>query len=48
MYDQTPEIESATAPVPWNEGKLIGQKPPLTPKQIWGHSDSLADGPPTA
>jgi len=35
MYDQTPEIESATAPVSWNKGKLIGQKPPLTLKQIW-------------
>ena len=35
MYDQTPEIEPATEPVPWNKGKLIGQKPPLTLKQIW-------------
>jgi integrase len=35
MYDQTPETKSATAAVPWNKGKLIGQKPPLTLKQIW-------------
>ena len=35
MYDQTPEIESATAAVPWNKGKIVGQKPPLTLKQIW-------------
>ena len=35
MYDQTPEIEPATAAVPRNKGKLIGQKPPLTLKQIW-------------
>ena len=35
MYDQTPEIKPATAAVPWNKGKLIGQKPPLTLKQIW-------------
>ena len=35
MYDQTPEIEFATALVFWNKGELIGQKPPLTLKQIW-------------
>jgi integrase len=35
MYEQTPDIESATAAVPWNRGKLIGQKPPLTLKQAW-------------
>jgi len=35
MYDQTPETKPATAAVPWNKGKLIGQKPPLTLKQIW-------------
>jgi hypothetical protein len=35
MYDQTPEIRPATAPTPWNKGKLIGQKPPLTLKQAW-------------
>ncbi len=22
---------------PWNKGKLIGQKPPLKPKEIWAH-----------
>ena len=35
MYDQTPQNTPATAAVPWNKGKLIGQKPPLTLKQIW-------------
>ena len=35
MYDQTPDNKHATAAVPWNKGKLIGQKPPLTLKQIW-------------
>ena len=24
-----------TAYVPWNKGKLIGQKPPLRPKHVW-------------
>jgi hypothetical protein len=23
-------------PDPWNKGKLIGQKPPLQPKHVWG------------
>jgi len=35
MYDQPPEIKPATAAVPWNKGKFIGQNPPLTLKQIW-------------
>jgi len=36
MYDQTPEIKPAAETVPWNRGKLIGQNPALTRKQIWG------------
>jgi hypothetical protein len=27
--------------VPWNKGKLIGQKPPLKLKEIWAASASL-------
>jgi hypothetical protein len=26
---------------PWNKGKLIGPKPPLQPKHVWGHSDAV-------
>jgi hypothetical protein len=22
-------------PAPWNKGRLVGQKPPLKPKEIW-------------
>lgn len=29
------EINSNTKFVPWNKGKLIGQKPPLKQKEIW-------------
>lgn len=28
-------MESSHPREPWNKGKLIGQKPPLTPKDIW-------------
>jgi hypothetical protein len=29
-------FKNAVAPrVPWNKGKLIGQKPPLQPKHVW-------------
>jgi integrase len=28
-------MESDRQHIPWNEGKLIGQKPPLKPKEIW-------------
>lgn len=28
-------IRTATQHVPWNKGKLIGQKAPLTLKDIW-------------
>ncbi len=28
-------MESYKTREPWNKGKLIGQKPPLKPKDIW-------------
>ena len=28
-------MESNQTREPWNKGKLIGQKPPLKPKDIW-------------
>ena len=28
-------MESNQSREPWNKGKLIGQKPPLKPKDIW-------------
>ena len=28
-------MESVQQQEPWNKGKLIGQKPPLKPKDIW-------------
>jgi hypothetical protein len=28
-------INTAQPRVPWNKGKLIGQKPPLRPKHVW-------------
>ena len=28
-------MESDQHRVPWNKGKLVGQKPPLKPKDIW-------------
>ncbi len=28
-------MESSHPQEPWNKGKLIGQKPPLKPKDIW-------------
>ena len=27
--------------VPWNKGKLIGQKPPLQPKHVWAIRTTL-------
>lgn len=36
---------SATLPrVPWNKGKLIGQKPPLQPKHVWSIRTKLQFG----
>ena len=31
-FDNQPETQHT----PWNKGKLIGQKPPLKPKHVWG------------
>lgn len=28
-------MESVHTHEPWNKGKLVGQKPPLKPKDIW-------------
>jgi hypothetical protein len=35
MYDANFEAVSSTDRLPWNKGKIVGQKPPLTLKQIW-------------
>jgi integrase len=35
MNDNHTETETGRARAPWNKGKLIGQKPPLTLKEIW-------------
>lgn len=28
-------LDEAKPPVPWNKGRLVGQKAPLKPKEIW-------------
>jgi len=35
-------MESNQSREPWNKNKLIGQKPPLKPKDIWAISRSIA------
>ena len=41
MYNRS-ERTLLTAPrIPWNKGKLIGQKPPLQPKHIWAIRTNL-------
>ena len=35
MYEQTSKTSPSEVRVPWNKGKLTGQKPPFTLKQIW-------------
>ena len=36
MYADTNTVPKANGrAVPWNKGKLIGQKPPLKLKEIW-------------
>ena len=35
MYEQTSTTSPSEVRVPWNKGKLTGQKPPFTLKQIW-------------
>ncbi len=36
MHHQATGSPTSAAWVPWNKGKLIGQKPPLSLKEIWG------------
>jgi hypothetical protein len=35
MYDQVDEQEPREGHVPWNKGRLTGQKRPFTLRQIW-------------
>ncbi|MCP4330333.1 MAG: tyrosine-type recombinase/integrase [Alphaproteobacteria bacterium] len=35
MFENTDKYETSAARVPWNKGKLTGQKPPLQPKHVW-------------
>ncbi|MFT6712236.1 MAG: hypothetical protein ACJATO_002625 [Arenicella sp.] len=28
-------LETLNVPVPWNKGKLIGQRPPLKLQEVW-------------
>ena len=36
MKQQLTDIEcSKKSSIPWNKGKIIGQKPPLKPQEIW-------------
>ena len=37
------DIENKTKPQPWNLGKLVGQKLPLTQQQIWAVRSHLED-----
>lgn len=39
-------MESAQCREPWNKGKLVGQKPPLKPKDIWAIRIHLQKGEP--
>ena len=35
MYRSSDDIQPTSAYVPWNKGKITGQKPPLKPQDIW-------------
>jgi hypothetical protein len=36
METQTHTNETPRAPfVPWNKGRVMGQKPPLKPREVW-------------
>src|SRR5262245_56420304 len=35
MPDNEPCLSSVPSRMPWNQGKLIGAKPPLRPKHVW-------------
>ena len=37
-------MESTQYREPWNKGKLVGQKPPLKPKDIWAIRINLQNG----
>ncbi len=37
-------MESTQYREPWNKGKLVGQKPPLKPKDIWAIRTNLQNG----
>ena len=34
-HDNETAAEQKTRRVPWNEGKLVGAKPPLKPSHVW-------------
>jgi integrase len=36
MPDNEAYLLAVTSRTPWNKGKLIGAKPPLRPKHVWG------------
>src|ERR1700750_654247 len=35
MTEPSSIIAETTARVPWNKGRIIGAKPPLSPKHVW-------------
>jgi hypothetical protein len=35
MTEPSSIVAVTTARVPWNKGKIIGEKPPLRPKHVW-------------
>ena len=35
MHEQNTHARSRKGHTPWNKGKLVGQKPPVKPKEIW-------------
>ncbi len=35
MYISSDDIQTAPVHIPWNKGKITGQKPPLKPQDIW-------------
>jgi hypothetical protein len=35
MFEHRTEARNRTGRIPWNKGKLIGQKPPLKLKEVW-------------
>ena len=41
----TESLEAVHSHAPWNKGKLIGQKPPLKPKEIWARYRNISEEP---